>query len=116
VLLLTQHELSEDPNDLIATNLVKIAHNFSFQSTGFAIFFLLSHGIIKIYFVIFLLKKRLWAYPTFIALLSIFIIYQVYRISSSHSLFLSLLTILDLIIVWLTFDEYRKLKGSQASG
>ncbi len=113
ITLLTQQELSEDPKDLIATTLVKLAHIYSSQPINFAVFFLLSHGILKIFFVIYLLRKQLWAYPSFIIFLSIFVVYQIYRITFTRSIFLSLLTILDLFIIWLTFDEYRKLKRSE---
>lgn len=109
VILLTQHELSEDPNDFIATNLVKLANSYSIKTEHFAVFYLLSHGLIKVWLVVSLLRNRLWAYPTAILFLAIFIAYQTYRFSYTHSIFLILLTIFDLFVVWLIWKEYKKL-------
>lgn len=109
VILLTQHELSEDPNDFIATNLIKLANSYSIKTEYFAVSYLLSHGLIKVWLVVSLLRNRLWAYPTAILFLAIFIGYQIYRFSYTHSIFLILLTIFDLFVVWLTWKEYKKL-------
>ena len=110
VLWITQEELSEDPRDFIAHYLIKSAENFSVTSQHFAAFYLLSHGIIKIVLVTELLKKRLWAYPASIVVFSLFIIYQIYRFSFTHSVWLILFTLLDIIVIILTVHEYRYMK------
>ena len=109
-ILLTQHELSEDPSDFIATNLIKIANSYSIKTAHFAVFYLLSHGLIKVFLSVSLLRDRLWAYPLTVVFLAIFATYQIYRFSYSHSVFLILLTTLDLIIIWLTWREYKQLR------
>jgi uncharacterized membrane protein len=70
--------------------------------------YLLSHGIIKIILVVALLQQRLWAYPWLIVFLSIFIVYQIYRLVLHLSLGLLALTLFDIFIVALTVLEYRK--------
>src|ERR1700690_1078218 len=60
---LTQDELIEDPNDFVATHLLNLANNFSLSTQQFYAFYLLSHGIIKVFLVIGLLRNKLWAYP-----------------------------------------------------
>ena len=112
-ILLTQHELSEDPNDFIANYIVQISHSYSVNTQHFAIFYLFSHGFIKVWLVISLFKERLWAYPAAILFLSIFSGYQLYRYNITHSIFLLLLTIFDLFIILLTWKEYKKVKSSQ---
>ena len=47
-------------------------------------------------------------YPWTIAFLAIFIVYQLYRLSFQPSVGLTVLTILDAVIAWLTYREYRK--------
>ena len=73
---LTQHELSEDPHDFIATHLLKTAHGLTGSAVQFGAFYLLSHGLVKIVLVVALLKNKLWAYPWMVAFLGAFIIYQ----------------------------------------
>lgn len=111
VRFLTQHELSEDPNDVIATHLVRYAHSFTTSGSLFLAAYLLSHGLVKIILVVAVLKEKLWAYPWMIAFLLIFIAYQVYQIALKLSVGLLLLTAFDLFIVYLTVLEYRKHMG-----
>jgi len=105
---LTQHELSEDPNDFIASHLLRNAHGLTDSAVTFAAIYLLVHGIVKIVLVGALLRNQVWAYPWMIGFLLIFIIYQLYRIALSPTFGLSALTIFDSAIVWLTWREWRK--------
>jgi uncharacterized membrane protein len=110
---LTQHELSEDPHDVIATHLLRISHGLTGSAVGFAAAYLLLHGIVKVVLVLALLRNKLWAYPWMIAFLVAFIGYQLYRIALEFSLGLAVLTIFDAVIVWLTGREYRKQRAAR---
>jgi uncharacterized membrane protein len=112
VRLLTQGELSEDPHDLIANFLVRSAEHLSLSSETFGGLFLLSHGIIKIGLVTALFKKKLWAYPLAMAIFGLFILYQMYRYTLSHSLWMVFLSALDVAVIVLTYLEYRNLKAA----
>jgi uncharacterized membrane protein len=105
---LTQHELSEDPGDVIAGHLLGYAHGLSGTAVTFAALYLLVHGIVKIVLVTALLRNQTWAYPWMIGFLLIFIGYQVYRIVLSPTVGLSALTLFDAAILWLTRREWRK--------
>lgn len=105
---LTQHELSEDPNDFIADHLLGYAHGLTGSAVTFAAVYLLLHGITKIVLVAALLRNQIWAYPWMIGFLLIFIGYQLYRLVLSPTFGLSVLTIFDALIVWLTWREWRK--------
>lgn len=107
---MTQGELLEDPNDIIANRLYRWALNFSLSAKYFAAVYLLSHGIVKLWLIIGLLKRVLWYYPTALAVFGLFITYQVYRYSRTHSLLLIFITILDLVVIVLTWEEYRFLR------
>ncbi len=74
----------------------------------FATLYLLSHGIAKVVLVVALLREKLWAYPSMIVLLGAFIAYQVYRLSYDLTVGLTLLTLFDAFIVWLTWREYQQ--------
>jgi uncharacterized membrane protein len=104
---LTQHELSQDPRDFIARHILNSAGRLTHGSTLFAAIYLLSHGIAKVVLVIELLRDRLWAYPAMIALLGAFIAYQLYRLAYRVTVGLSLLTVFDAFVVWLTWREYQ---------
>ena len=112
---LTQHELSQDPKDFIATHVVSYAHSLSASVSLFLAFYLLSHGVVKIVLVAALLKQKLWAYPWMIAFLVVFIVYQVYRIVLHISLGLLALTLFDIFIVVLTVLEYKKHRAKAAA-
>jgi uncharacterized membrane protein len=109
VAALTEHELSQDPHDFIATHLLNSANGLTRSSVLFGALYLLAHGVVKVVLVAALLKDKLWAYPWMIAFLLIFIAYQVYRIVLVRpSAGLAALTAFDLFVVWLTYREYRK--------
>lgn len=103
----TGKELSEDPKDFIATHLVHLANTLSIKGYELTIAYLLIHGFVKVFLVYMLLRRRLWAYPTAIAVFVAFGIYQVYQYTFSHSLLLVALTVLDVFVIVLTVWEYR---------
>jgi uncharacterized membrane protein len=110
VIFLTHHKLSEDPKDLVANALIQFGHSFSIGTQYFGVFYLITHGVIKCVLVFLLWRKKLWAYPVTIFSLLLFIAYQIYRFSISHSLSLVVLTIFDALMIVLTFIEYKRMK------
>ena len=110
VLALTQEELTEDPRDFVAHYLLKAAQNFSISTQHFTSYYLLSHGIIKMLLVAGLWREKLWSYPLAMLAFALFIFYQLFRFSFTHSIWLLALTLLDFVVIWLTWHEYRYLK------
>ena len=110
---LTQHELSEDPHDFLATHLLHAAGSLTGSSLQFGAAYLLLHGVVKIVLVAALLKDKIWAYPWMLAFLLVFIVYQTYRMTFAFSIGLLGLTIFDLVVVWLTYREYGKQRAAQ---
>ena len=107
---ITQEELLEDPNDFIATWLLGMARDFSVASKSFYSFYLLSHGLIKLWLVVNLLRNRLWSYPASLVVMAAFIVYQLYRFSYTYSLGLMLLTIFDVFVIALIWHEWQLVK------
>ena len=103
----TQEELIADPRDFIAAHMLAFAQNFTVETKHFYAFYLLSHGLVKIALVIGLLKGKLWSYPASLVVLGLFIAYQLYRFSYTHSPGLIILTILDIVVMILVWHEYR---------
>jgi uncharacterized membrane protein len=104
---LTQDELIEDPNDFVGTHLLDLAQNFTLSTQHFYAFYLLSHGIVKVFLVIGLLRNKLWAYPASLVVLGLFIVYQLYRFSYTHGFGLIVLTVFDVFVMGLIWHEYR---------
>ncbi|HET8575189.1 MAG TPA: DUF2127 domain-containing protein [Candidatus Paceibacterota bacterium] len=99
-------ELVEDPHDFLANLLAHFLPALA-HVEFFATIYLLVHGVVKVFLVVGLLRGKLWAYPAAIIVFALFIIYQIYRYTNTHSFFLILLTILDVFVVWLTWHEWR---------
>lgn len=103
---ITQDELIKDPNDFVATHLLAMAQTFSVQTQHFYAFYLLSHGLVKVALVVGLLREKLWAYPASLIVLTLFVLYQLYRFSYTHGLGLIVLTLFDIVVMGLIWHEY----------
>ena len=107
---LTHNELSRDPNDFIATQLRAAADHLSVGGKTFAAIFLLSHGVIKAGLVYALIRDKLWAFPWAMGVFTAFVLYQMYRYFVQPSGWLIALTVLDVIVILLTWAEWQRLK------
>jgi uncharacterized membrane protein len=112
---LTQDELIEDPNDFVAGHLLSLAQDFTVSTQRFYAFYLLSHGVVKMFLVAGLLRNKLWAYPASLVVLGLFIVYQLYRFSYTHGAGLIVLTVFDVIVMGLIWHEYRLVSRHLAS-
>lgn len=97
---------SDRSDDLFA----RFARTFSGQEHHFYALYLVSHGLINLAIVAALLSRRLWAYPATFAVLAAFIAYQLYRFTFTHDIGLIAITVLDLIVMALAWNEYRLLR------
>jgi len=104
---LTQHELSEDPHDPIANAVRHLTESLSVSAALFGAAYLLLHGLVKVVLVWAVLRHRLWAYPWMIGFLVVFIGFQAYQLVVAFSWGILLLTAFDILVVVLTWREYR---------
>jgi uncharacterized membrane protein len=109
---ITQHELSKDHRDIIASYLLNSTSHLTKGVTTFAAMYLLWHGVVKIGLVAALMMKLKWAYPAAIAAFTIFLGYQLYRYSHTHSPELLVLSVLDILVIILTWLEYQRLQSA----
>ncbi len=109
VIALTQRELVQDPRDFIANHLLHTAQKLTGASLIFGAIYLLSHGLVKVILVAEIMRDHLWAYKGLIIFVVAFMVYQIYRITYTHSIGLLLLTLYDGLVVYLTAKEYRRL-------
>ena len=110
VQLVTRDEFAEDPHDAVSNFLLHTVQNLSIAGQDFAAIYLLGHGVIKLWLIIGLLRRKLWYYPTAIVVFGLFIAYQLYRYTFTHSPLLLFITVVDLIVIGLTQHEYRYLR------
>lgn len=110
---LTLEELSEDPHDFVATHLLRTGTGLTGKALLFGAIYLLTHGIVKVVLVTALLLNKLWAYPWMIMVLIIFISYQLYRIALQPTAGMVALTIVDFVILVLTWREYCQQRRAQ---
>ncbi len=96
VLAVTQEELTEDPRDSVARYLLQSAQDFSISSQHFISFYLPSHGVIKIFLIAGLLRDKFSFCPLAIIVFVLFIPYQLFRFSVTHSIWLFALTLVDI--------------------
>jgi len=112
---LTRTELSEDPHDFLASHILKTAHSLTGKALVFGAVYLLAQGVVKVFLVWQVINDRIWAYLALITVVGLFAIYQVYRLAFvKFTIGLFLLTIFDLIIIYLTQREYRNHKARLA--
>lgn len=102
-----QSEFLENGGDFIASHILQAAQQLSLTSSTFIAIYLLSRGFIKLGLVVALFKNQLWAYPSSLVILGLFVLYQVYQYILAHSALIALLTIFDLIVMYFIWLEYR---------
>jgi uncharacterized membrane protein len=113
VLAVFHEELKGDPHDFVANLLIQSAQNLSVSTQLFTSFYLLSHGFIKTVLIAGLLRGKLGYYPAAIVFFVLFVVYQIYMYSLTHSIWLLLITLLDIVVIWLTWHEYRYMQEAR---
>jgi uncharacterized membrane protein len=84
-------------------------HSAAFFVTYFLVSYLVFWGVIDIVLSVSLLKHKLWAFPVSVYLIVLFIIYELFRFTHTHSLVLAYIIIFDSFLIWLIRREYMKL-------
>lgn len=116
VLWVTKEEFVEDPQDLVANLLLRTVQHLPAGTDKFAAIYLLAHGVIKLWLIAGLLRERLWYYPAAMSMFGLFIAYQLYRYTFTHSIWLLLITALDGVVIALTWHEYRYIGNERKRG
>jgi uncharacterized membrane protein len=105
---LATREIAEDPHAFIAQLILRLDQGIHPHIQLFAVIYLLGHGAIKVFLAYALLRRIYAIYPIAIGFLLAFVVYQAYRIGFDHSIVLSVLTLLDCVLAWLTYLEWKR--------
>ena len=112
----TAHHHEGHTAHFIAEHVARVDSDIARSGLTFLIIFLISHGAIKLILVYCLLRRVVWAYPYAVSVLVLFLLYQLYVLMRDPlSLGMWLFTILDVIIIWLVWGEWRDLRERTAS-
>lgn len=97
-------------SEYITTYVARLDGDLAKSGLTFLIIFLMSHGLVKLVLVYCLLREIVWAYPYALFILVGFLIYQLYvLVLDPTSIGMWLFTILDIIIIYLVWGEWREL-------
>lgn len=106
-------EIKEDPNDILSNYFIYLAQHFTTSSKTFAVLYLIIHGILNSVILYGLWKEKMWSYYASLTVLGVSVMYQLYRFSFTHSLWLLALTSMDIIVIFLIWHEYGVVKSKR---
>jgi uncharacterized membrane protein len=107
ILAILHEELTENPNSILYNYFIQNTHQITISGKYFLLFYLLSHGVIKLVIITGLFLRKKWAYPASIIGFGGLILYQIYHLVLNNSPVLLILTIMDIAILWLIWHEHK---------
>ncbi|WP_423211322.1 DUF2127 domain-containing protein [Paracoccus yeei] len=108
---LVQSHLIEGHGSPVYARVAQAMGAFSLASQHFYALYLAAHGVVKLAIVLLLMRRVAFAYPLGIVVFSGFIVTQLHRWSHTHSPVLLTLSALDLVVIGLTWREWRGQRG-----
>lgn len=104
------------PASALTRMLAKEVAAYTDNTQDFVALYLFSRGIIKVFLIWALLKGKLWAYPSSLIVLALFVLYQLYQILTTHSVLVVLITIFDLVVIYFIWREWRIVERHKKEG
>jgi uncharacterized membrane protein len=105
---LVRAELVEDPSDFLASRIIALANALPGTDLSFYALYFAAHGLLHVSVVGALLLGRRWAYPATILVLAGFIVFQILDWIAAGGVMLLILSVIDLGVIWLTWNEWRQ--------
>ncbi len=101
------------PLKLYATHINTALMTIGVHAYTLAIFYFVSHGVIKLFLVWALLREKLWAYPLAIFFFGVFSAYQIVVLIRAPDIFDAVILILNVFVLLLVSKEYRTVRAHQ---
>ena len=101
------------PSGALQSTLMLEVAKYTTGAVMFVALYLLSRGLIKVVLIWALLANKLWAYPFSLIVLALFVVYQLYQISTEHSLIIIGITLFDLVVMFFIYREWRIVTAHQ---
>jgi uncharacterized membrane protein len=108
---LVVHELSTESHDWVARAAEHLLNSLSLNTKVFASVYLVSHGLVKVFLVYALWREKLWAFPVALWFIALFVVYQIYRFTHTHSIALLIFALIDVCVAWFIWREYQARKA-----
>jgi uncharacterized membrane protein len=108
---LLTHELSTESHDWLTHATEHLLNSLSLSTKLFASIYLIGHGLVKVFLVYALWREKLWAFPVALWFIAMFVAYQMYRYTHTHSIALLIFALLDVFVAWFVWREYLARKG-----
>jgi len=108
-----EHHLLGSPRGALAERFAAGEAALSGGDRPFAVVYLTLHGLLKLGLVVALLREVRPAYPVAVAVLVVFVVYEVYGAVRTGSWALWVAAALDLVIAALVVREYRRLTAGR---
>ncbi len=93
-------------HDFLAQIFIHAAHLFVVSNDLLIGLYIFVRGLVQLIPSLALLRNKLWAYPVMICILLVLVVAQIYAIYLSHSVATGIVTIIDIITIYLVWHEY----------
>lgn len=90
--------------------LQQFGHSYTADLQLFAAIYLIVHGGVKLFTLVLLWRRVLWAYPLSLIVFALFTVWQGYEWIAKHSLGMFFIVLLDILMIVLTWIEWQSLK------
>lgn len=110
VYTLMSHEISGKAGDAVLEELYRLSEMGDFTITYFIALYFIFWGTVDIVLSLCLLRRIVIVFPITMVFIVLFIIYGIFRFTHTHSLILASIIILDVGILYLINNEYKKLQ------
>jgi uncharacterized membrane protein len=98
--------LAHHPANWLAQRIAHWGDGLTADTEHFASVYLIGHGVAKVFIAWGLIREKLWAFPTGLIVFGVLILYQVYRLTHTHSPTLAFLIVVDVAVCYLIWREY----------
>lgn len=106
---LFHHEILQDPDDSLLRLVGHALAIHGFPITYFLAAYLLFWGVMDVILSVSMLRHYLWAFSVSLAVMILFIVYEIFRLSHTHSHALFGFILIDAFIVFLIYNERGRL-------
>lgn len=112
IMFLTQHDVGEGTKDWVYRELSRAVSHLAGES-AFSVFYLLSHGVVKVFLAAALLRGIRWAYPTALGVFGLLAGYEVYRFVVHPAVMMGIIIAIDSAVIALIWSHWRAESGKE---
>ncbi|NDK10159.1 DUF2127 domain-containing protein [Candidatus Gracilibacteria bacterium] len=109
LIFIAGRELSEDSTDFIALHMLDFANNISLSVGTFIALYIIVEGATKLLLIWGVYKENKIIIPIAFIIFGLVILYQVYLLITGHSLYIIGFILLDSLLLWVIWKEYKKI-------